>query len=84
MLLHEGRRARPENRSRFPAAGIVFGAHVIEAFLERLEIGISVAVEVEADLVEIPEAAVDRQVAAPIVRIALQVTLLPGLTSATT
>ena len=55
-----------------PAAGIGFRAHVVKAFLERLEMRVAVAVIVEADGVEIPQAAIDRQVAAPIIRIALE------------
>ena len=44
-----------------PAAGIGLAAHVVEAGLERLEIGVGVAIVIEAHLVEIPQAAIDRQ-----------------------
>ena len=47
-------------------------AEVVEAALERLEMRIGVAVIVEPDLVEVPEPAADREVAPPIVRIALE------------
>ena len=53
-----------------PAAGIGFHAQVIEAFLERLEVRVAVAVVIEADGVEIPQAAIDRHIAAPIIFVA--------------
>src|SRR5690606_36480267 len=56
----------------FPAGRIEFGAHVAEALLEGLEMRVAVAVIVEADLVEIPQAAIDREVAAPIGGIAAE------------
>ena len=53
--------------SRLPAAGIGLQAHVVEAFLEGFEMRVAVAVIIEADGVEIPQAAIDRQIAAPII-----------------
>src|SRR5205807_9220732 len=47
-------------------------ADVVKAALERLQMGIGLAVEVEANLVEVPETAVDRKIAAPVVGIALE------------
>ena len=55
-----------------PAQRFGFDAKVIEAALERLELAVGLAIEVEPDLVEVPQAAVKRQVAAPIVGIARQ------------
>ena len=55
-----------------PAQRFGFDAKVIEAAFEGLELAVGLAIEVEPDLVEIPQAAVDRQVAAPIVGIARQ------------
>ena len=55
-----------------PARGIMLGAHVVKAALERLEMGVGFAIIVEPDLVEVPEAAIDRKIASPIVGIALE------------
>ena len=55
-----------------PAARIVFAAHVVEAGLEGFEIGVGVAIIIEAQLVEIPQAAIDRKGAAPVIGIALE------------
>jgi hypothetical protein len=55
-----------------PAQRLGLDAKVIEAALEGLELAVGLAIEVEPDLVEIPQAAVDRQIAAPIVGIARQ------------
>src|SRR6202521_454001 len=46
---------------RPPAPGVALEAHVVEPALERLEVGIGVAVEVEAQLVEIVMPAVRRE-----------------------
>src|SRR5262249_28621527 len=45
-----------------PAARILLGADVVEALLERLQMRVDVSVVVEAHLVEVPEAAIDREV----------------------
>ena len=55
-----------------PAQRFVFDAKIIETALERLELAVGLAVEVEPDLVEIPQAPIDRQVAAPVIGIACQ------------
>ena len=55
-----------------PAQRLVLDAKIVEAALERLELAVGFAIEVEPDLVEVPQAAIDRQVAAPIVGIAGQ------------
>ena len=55
-----------------PAQRLVLDAEIVEAALERLELAVGLAIEVEPDLVEIPQAAVDREIAAPIVGIARQ------------
>ena len=55
-----------------PAQRFGFDAKVIEAALECLELAVGLAIEVEPDLIEVPQAAVKRQVAAPIVGIARQ------------
>ena len=62
-----------------PAARIGLGAQIEQTALERLVIGVGVAVVVEADFVEIPEPAVDRQIAPPIVGIAHERKAAPGL-----
>ncbi len=62
-LLHDAAVAhRRQVVAGLPAARIGLGAHIVEALLERLEMRIVVAEKVEADLVEIPQAAIDRQV----------------------
>ena len=55
-----------------PAGRIGLDAEIVEPGLERLEHGGRVAIIIDADLVEIIEAAVDRQVARPIIGIALE------------
>ena len=55
-----------------PAARIVLVAQVVETALERFQMRIGLAVVIEADLVEVPQAAIDRKVAAPIIGIALK------------
>ena len=70
FLDHAPLRQRRKIVSRLPAARIGLHAQVVEAFLERLEMRVAVAVIVEADGIEIPQAAVDRQIAPPIIRIA--------------
>ena len=55
-----------------PAQRLVLDAEIVEAALERLELAVGLAEEVEPDLVEIPQAAIDRQIAAPIVGVARQ------------
>ena len=65
--------------SGLPAPGVGLVAQVVEAFLERLEVAVGVAKEVEAQLVEIPEAAVDREILAPIGGIAPQRHAPPGI-----
>ena len=55
-----------------PAQRLGLDAEIIEPALERLELAVGLAIEVEPDLVEIPQAPVDRQVAAPIVGVARQ------------
>ena len=62
-----------------PAAGIGLAAHVVEPGLEGFEIGVAVAIEIEPQLVEIPQAAIDRQIAAPIIRIALEGDAFAGI-----
>ncbi len=52
--------------SRFPASGIVLGDDVEQTFLERLELGVGVAIIVEANLVKIPHSAIDHEIAPPI------------------
>src|SRR6202035_1828918 len=54
-----------------PAAGIGFAVHVVEAGLKGFEIGVAVAIKIEAQFVEIPQPAIDRKPAAPIIGIAL-------------
>ena len=51
-----------------PARRVVLVAQADQARLERLEHAAGVAIIVEADLVEIIEPAIDRKIAAPIVR----------------
>jgi hypothetical protein len=53
-----------------PAQRLGLDAKVVEAALEGLELAVGLAIEIEPDLVEIPKAAIDRQVAAPIIGIA--------------
>ena len=55
-----------------PAQRLGLDAKIIEAALEGFELAVGLAIEIEPDLVEIPQAAVDRQVAAPIIGIARQ------------
>ena len=55
-----------------PAQRLGLDAKIVQAALERLELAVGLAIEVEPDLVEIPQAAIDRQVAAPIVGVARQ------------
>ena len=55
-----------------PAQRLGLDAEVVEAALERLELAVGLAIEVEPDLVEIPQAPVDREIASPIVGIARQ------------
>jgi len=57
----------------------VLVAQVVEAPFERLEMRIGFPVIVEADLVEIPQAAVDGKIAAPIIGIALEDNALAGV-----
>ena len=64
VLLHDRPVAqRREVVSHLPAPRIGLDAQIVEPFLERFEVGVAVAVVVEADGVEIPEAAIDRQIA---------------------
>src|SRR5947209_2133357 len=53
-----------------PAQRLMLDAEVVEAALERLEMPVGLAVEVEPHLVEIPQAAIGRQIAAPVIRVA--------------
>ncbi len=55
-----------------PAQRFGLDAKVVEAALEGFELAVGLPIEIEPDLVEVPQAAVDRQVAAPIVGIARQ------------
>src|SRR5262249_47408239 len=57
---------------RLPASRIQLVAKVVEPALERFEVRIGLAIVVEAKLVEIPEAAIDGEIAAPIARVALE------------
>src|SRR6266704_5857374 len=61
-----------------PASRIGFGADIDEPFFECLEFRIAVAIELEPDLVEVPVAPVDCEIAAPIVGIALEQQALSG------
>src|SRR5207244_9027622 len=61
-----------------PASRIGFGADIDEPFFECLEFRIAVAIELETDLVEVPVSPVDREIAAPIVGIALEQQALSG------
>src|SRR6202011_3862393 len=61
-----------------PPSRIGFGAHIDESFFECLELRIAVAIELEPDLVEVPVSAVDREIAALIVGIALEQHALSG------
>src|SRR5262249_51744204 len=87
-LRHSGRQRLLEHAAiahggkvvgRLPASGIVLDAQVVETALERFQMRIGLAVVIEADLVEVPEAAVDRKVAAPITGIALKRDALAGV-----
>src|SRR5262249_1768252 len=62
-----------------PAARIVLVAQVVEAALERFQMRVGLAVVIEADLVKVPQAAIDREVAAPIIGIALKRYALTGV-----
>ena len=55
-----------------PAQRLGLDAKIVEAALERFERAVGLAIEIQPDLVEIPQAAIDRQVAAPIIGIAGQ------------
>ena len=57
----------------------MLGPHVVETGLEAFEIGVGVAIVIETQLVEIPQAAIDRKVAAPIIGIALERHALAGI-----
>src|SRR5215510_9956496 len=56
--------------ARMPLRWIILRAHVEQAALEGLVMSVGVAIVVVADLVEIPEAAVDRKIASPMVLVA--------------
>ena len=55
-----------------PAGRIGFRPYVIKPGLERFEIGVVVAIKIKSKLGEIPQAAIDRKIAAPIIGIALE------------
>src|SRR5487761_2003787 len=55
-----------------PAQRFGLDTEVVKAALEGLEPAVGLAIEVEPDLVEIPQAPVDREVASPIVGVARQ------------
>ena len=55
-----------------PAQRLGFDAEIIKSALEGFELAIGLAIEIEPDLVKVPQAAIDRQIAAPIVGIACQ------------
>ena len=61
-----------------PAQRFGLDAKIIEAALERFELAVGLAIVVEPDLVEVPQAAIGRQVAAPIIGIAGQRDAGPG------
>src|SRR4029450_466587 len=62
-----------------PASRIVLVAHVVETALERLQMRIGLAVVVETNLVEVPQAAADGKIAAPIIGIAFESDALAGI-----
>src|SRR5690606_34605037 len=55
-----------------PVLGDVIEVHVVAIGLEGLEGNVGIAIEVEDDLVEVVAADMHRQIAPPVVRIALQ------------
>ena len=55
-----------------PAQRFVLDPKVVEAALERLELAVGLAIEVESDFVEVPHPAICRQIAAPVIGIAGQ------------
>ncbi len=55
-----------------PASGVCFHAQIIKAFFECLEMCVAVAIIVEAYGLEIPQAAVDWQIAPPVIWVALE------------
>ena len=65
--------------SRLPAARIGLHAQIIEPFLECFEMRVAVAVIVEADGVEIPKAAIDRQITTPVILVSLECDAFAGL-----
>src|SRR5665213_4494580 len=67
--------------SRLPAPRIGFQPQVVVAFLERLEMRVAVAVVIETDAVEIPQAAVDRQIASPVIPVSYTHLTLPTIYS---
>ena len=66
-----------------PASRIGFHAQIVKPFLEGFEMRVAVAIIVVADGIEIPEAAIDRQIAAPIIRIAFEGDAFAGSTALT-
>src|SRR5262249_51211821 len=65
--------------SHLPTSRIGLDAQIVEPLLERLEMSVAVAVVVEANGVEIPKAAIDRQVASPIIIVAFERDCVAGL-----
>ena len=55
-----------------PAQRFALDAKVIETAFEGFELAVGLTVEIEPDLAEIPQAAIDRKLAAPIVGVARQ------------
>src|SRR5262249_48106583 len=55
-----------------PTSRIGLDAQIVKTLLECFEVGVAIAVVVEADSVEIPKAAIDRQIAPPIIIVAFE------------
>ena len=64
---------------RSASARVCFHAQIVEPFLEGLEMRVAIPVVVVTNGIEIPEAAIDRQITAPIVLVTFEGDVLTWL-----
>src|SRR5215213_8341288 len=72
LLHHPTVTYRREVVGSLPASGIEFRPHVIQSAFESLQLSIGVAIVLKSHFIEIPEAAVHGEIAAPVIWIALE------------
>src|ERR1700738_75595 len=70
-----------ERICRLPPRGIMLVTRVVEPALECLHVGVGFPVKIVAKFVEVPETAIDRKIARPIIGVALQRDAFPRIDS---